>query len=281
MPANSMKLCYNTNGFAVQSLEDAIAIIAETGYQAVAITLDVHHLNPFTCSAPEVNEIARLLHRHKLACVIETGSRYLLDARRKHRPTLIDDEPDTRLHFMYRAAEIAGDLGASAVSYWSGARPDGWTSPDGELFARLAYHVEKLEDLCKQHGTRAALEPEPGMLLESMADYDRLSGLLGFQPGLTLDVGHLECVEPQPESVYPCKYAQTLYNVQLDDMVPGRHRHLFFGEGSVDFAAMFAALAEINYQGPACVELSEHSRNAVETAQKAKQFLDRMQGART
>jgi sugar phosphate isomerase/epimerase len=50
-------------------------------------------------------------------------------------------------------------------------------------------------------------------------------------------------------------------------MVPGRHRHLFFGEGSVDFAAMFAALAEINYQGPACVELSEHSRNAVETAQ--------------
>lgn len=269
-----MKLGYNTNGFAHHRLEDAIAIIAEAGYECVALTLDVHHLNPFTAIATDVNEVARLLHRHKLSCVVETGARYLLDARRKHRPALIDDDPETRLHFLYRAAEIAGDLGASALSYWSGARPEDSNAADDELYRRLAFHVDKLEDLCKRHGTMAALEPEPGMLLERMDDYDRLASILGYQPGLTLDVGHLECVEPDAEHVYPCKYAQVLYNVQLDDMLPGRHRHLFFGEGSVDFAAWFAALEEIGYAGPACVELSEHSRNAVETARKAKAFLD-------
>jgi len=270
-----MKLGYNTNGFGYHRLEDAIAIIAETGYSVVALTLDVHHLNPFTASAVEVNEIAKLLHRHKLQCVIETGARFLLDPRRKHRPTLIDDEPDTRVHFMYRAAEIAGDLGALALSYWSGARPEGWRGEDAELFKRLAFQADKIEGLARSHGTVAALEPEPGMLVECMADYDRLATLMTYRPGLTLDIGHLQCVEPLAPAVYPCKYADVLYNLQLDDMHTGVHRHLFFGEGSVDFAAVFAALKQIGYDGPACVELSEASRTAVETARSAKHFLDR------
>lgn len=270
-----MKLGYNTNGFGYHRLEDAIAIIAESGYSVVALTLDVHHLNPFTASAVEVNEIAKLLARHDLECVIETGARFLLDPRRKHRPTLIDDDLETRVHFMHRAAEIAGDLGALALSYWSGARPEGWSGGDDELFKRMAFQADKVEQLARRHGTVAALEPEPGMLVESMADYDRLAGLMGYRPGLTLDIGHLQCVEPEPPAVYPCKYRDVLYNLQLDDMHRGVHRHLFFGEGSVDFSAVFAALREIGYEGPACVELSEASRTAVETAQRAKQFLDR------
>ncbi|MCB9893160.1 MAG: sugar phosphate isomerase/epimerase [Planctomycetes bacterium] len=269
-----MKLGYNTNGFAFHTLPDAIEIIAELGYKCVALTLDVHHLNPFACSALEVNEVAKQLGRLNLECVIETGSRYLLDPRRKHRPTLIDEDSDSRVHFLYRAVEIARDLGAPVLSYWSGARPEGWTGSDDELYKRLAYHVGKLEELCTTHGVRAALEPEPGMLIESMADYDRLAELLGFRPGLTLDIGHLECVEQKPEWEYLSSYRDVLYNLQLDDMLPGRHRHLFFGEGSVDFARTFRALRDLGYSGPACVELSEASRNAVETARRAKDFLD-------
>jgi sugar phosphate isomerase/epimerase len=269
-----MLLGYNTNGFGYHRLEDALEIIAEQGYTCVALTLDVHHLNPFTCGAPEVNEIAKQLSRLNLACVIETGARFLLDPRRKHRPTLLDDDPDTRVQFLYRAAEIGEDLGALTLSYWSGAAPEGWQDGDDKLFDRLAFHVEKLEDTCRNHGLRAALEPEPGMLVQRMADYDRLAGLLGFRPGVTLDVGHIECMETGPESETLCRYADVLYNLQLDDMRPGRHRHLFFGEGSVDFHAVFAALREIGYAGPACVELSEASRTAVETAARAKGFLD-------
>ena len=269
-----MLLGYNTSGFAYHRLEDAFEIIAELGYTCVGLTLDVHHLNPFTSSAREVTAVASQLDRLKLSCVIETGSRYLLDARRKHRPTLIDDEPDSRVQFLYRAAEIAEDLGALAVSYWSGARPEGSEIPDDKLFERLAYHVEKLEGVCANHGVRAALEPEPGMLLETMAQYDKLASLLGFMPGLTIDIGHLECMESTPEWEYLSTYKDVLYNLHLDDMLPGRHRHLFFGEGSVNFARTFEVLQEIGYTGPACVELSEASRVAVETAQRAKSFLD-------
>jgi L-ribulose-5-phosphate 3-epimerase len=269
-----LRLGYNTNGFGYHRLQDALAIIAECGYDCVAITLDVHHLNPFTSSAREVNEIAALLDRLRLSCVIETGARFLLDPRRKHRPTLIDQDCDTRVQFLYRAVEIAHDLGSPVLSYWSGARPEDWQGKDDVLYDRLAFHVEKLENVCATQGLRAALEPEPGMLIERMTDYDRLAHRLGFRPGLTLDIGHLECVETEPEWAFPARYSDVLCNVQLDDMLPGRHRHLFFGEGSVDFGRVFAALREIGYQGPACVELSEASRTAVETALAARRFLD-------
>jgi L-ribulose-5-phosphate 3-epimerase len=274
-----MRIGYNTNGFGYHRLEDALDIIAELGYTAVGLTLDVHHLNPFTSTARDVAAVEARLSRLGLLPVIETGSRYLLDPRRKHRPTLIDDEPGPRVEFLRRSAQIARDLGAPVLSYWSGARPEGWAGDDAELYERLARGVAELEDLCRGFGVRAALEPEPGMLIERMADYDRLAGLLGLRPGLTLDVGHLECVEDEPEDVFPCRYADVLYSVQLDDMLPGRHRHLPFGEGSVDFGAVFRALHEIGYDGPACVELSEASRVAVETARESHEFLARYVGS--
>ena len=98
-------------------------------------------------------------------------------------------------------------------------------------------------------------------------------GKLGFTPGLTIDIGHLRCVEKQSEEVYIRQFAANLYNVHLDDMLPGKHRHLEFGKGSVEFTAVFKALMDIGFDGPACVELSEASRVAVTTAQDSYDFL--------
>ena len=54
----------------------------------------------------------------------------------------------------------------------------------------------------------------------------------------------------------------------------GVHDHLMFGEGEVDFADVFAGLRAANYAGGVYVELSRHSHDAVNTARKAKAFLD-------
>ena len=45
---------YNTNGFAHHRLEDAIEVLAETGYKSVALTLDHHSLNPFAPDLPAI-----------------------------------------------------------------------------------------------------------------------------------------------------------------------------------------------------------------------------------
>jgi len=55
----------------------------------------------------------------------------------------------------------------------------------------------------------------------------------------------------------------------------GVHDHLMFGEGEVDFADAFAGLRAAGYAGGVYVELSRHSHDAVNTALKAKAFLDR------
>src|SRR5215471_2190363 len=85
-----MRFGYNTNGFAHHRLEDVLPILAEIGYESVAITLDHFALNPFDKNLHrQMGEIRGWLEALRLRCVIETGSRFLLDSRRKHQPTLI------------------------------------------------------------------------------------------------------------------------------------------------------------------------------------------------
>src|SRR5689334_2602457 len=89
MTEPAFRLGYNTNGFAHHRLDDALHVIAELGYRAVAITPDANHLHPDHTSAAQLRATRALLERLDLAVIIETGARYVLDPRRKQRPNLI------------------------------------------------------------------------------------------------------------------------------------------------------------------------------------------------
>src|SRR5690606_33817016 len=71
----SMRLGYNTIGFAHHRLADALEVIDETGYRGVALSPDVHHLAPFDSSPAAVAAVRRQLERLDLAPVVETGAR--------------------------------------------------------------------------------------------------------------------------------------------------------------------------------------------------------------
>src|SRR5438270_8089343 len=119
---------YNTNGFAHHRLEDALAVLAGLGYEGVALTLDHHALNPFDPHLFEqLHRVRDLLRAYRLRAVVETGARFLLDARRKPQPTLLDPDPlmrEYRREFIRRAAYVAAALGAGLVSFWSGTPVD-------------------------------------------------------------------------------------------------------------------------------------------------------------
>ena len=89
-----MRLGYNTNGLAHHDLVEAIELLAEIGYESVAITVDHGSLNPFDSRLEQQTDAVRgALQRHGLSSVIETGARFLLDSRTKHEPTLMTADP--------------------------------------------------------------------------------------------------------------------------------------------------------------------------------------------
>ncbi|HEX8389350.1 MAG TPA: TIM barrel protein, partial [Sphingomonas sp.] len=126
---SALRYAYNTNGAANHRLDDAIRLIADSGYQGVALTLDHHHLDPFADGwRKEAERVAALLGHLGLGSVVETGARYLLDPRDKHEPTLVTADPagrERRVRFLQRCVDVAGVLGSETVSFWAGVPKPG------------------------------------------------------------------------------------------------------------------------------------------------------------
>ena len=114
-----MLLGYNTNGLAFHDWPDALALIAETGYRSVAITIDHHCLNPFSSQLDEeLSRMRETLERLGLASVIETGARFLLNPRVKHEPTLLSpnaEQRSVRIDFLSRAIGRGDEFGRPAL----------------------------------------------------------------------------------------------------------------------------------------------------------------------
>lgn len=264
------RIGYGTNGFANHRLDDALRVIADLGYTSVALTLDHHHLDPYADDLPkQVDHVAGQLDRLGLRCVVETGARYLLDAYRKHHPTLVCDEPERRVDFLNRALRVAAELGADCVSFWSGIRPS--TVDPGTAWRRMLAGVGEVLEEAAALNVPLGLEPEPGMFVEHLSDALRLREELGAPDllGITLDVGHCVAVERQDAATCIRRAADLLVNVQLDDMRTGVHEHLEFGEGELKLPATLAALTEVGYAGVAAVELPRHSHAAPDVAARA------------
>ncbi|MFC8849533.1 MULTISPECIES: sugar phosphate isomerase/epimerase family protein [unclassified Micromonospora] len=269
-----LRFGYGTNGFANHRLDDALAVIADLGYEGVALTLDHDHLDPFAPDlARRTAAVARRLDALGLAVVIETGARYLLDPWHKHAPTLLHDDPARRIEFLRRAVAVGADLGAEAVSCWAGVRPAD-VAP-AVAWDRLVAGCATVCAAADVAGVPLGFEPEPGMLVEDIAGWRRLHDALGRPAafGLTLDIGHCRCLEPVDVPDCVRSVGAHLVNVQIDDMRRGVHEHLEFGTGEIDFPPVLAALAEVGYAGLVAVELPRHSHAAPQVAARSLDFL--------
>lgn len=235
------------------------------------------HLDPLAPDLPaRTRQIARRLNTLGLDVTVETGARYVLDPRRKHGPSLLDPDPDDRsrrVDLLLRAVRVAADLTAHAVHCFSGITPAA-TDPD-TAWHRLTETLAPVLDAATTAGVPLAIEPEPGHLLATIADFHRLRHALDDPEalGLTLDIGHCQCLEPLPPADCVRAAAPWLRHVQIEDMRRGVHEHLPFGEGEIDFPPVLAALAATGYQGLTVVELPRHSHAGPHYAEHSLRFL--------
>jgi L-ribulose-5-phosphate 3-epimerase len=269
-----MFLGYNTNGMAHHDLFDAVRLLAEIGYQGVAITIDHGVLSPHDkgCRS-QLTQLKKMLKELGLRSVIETGARFLLDPKVKHEPTLISKDPRRRIDFYKHAIDCAAELSCDCVSLWSGAIRDG-IAPD-EAMQRLVRGLDEVLQYAAGQGVVIAFEPEPGMLIDTTLRFADLLHEIDA-PGLrlTLDIGHLQCQGETPIADVVGRFATRLANVHIDDMKTGLHEHLMFGEGEVVFSPVLCTLTESGYTGGLYVELNRHSHEAPQAAKKAFAFLN-------
>jgi sugar phosphate isomerase/epimerase len=272
-----LRFGYGTNGLADLRLDDALALLADLGYDGVGLTLDHMHLDPLAPDLPaRTRRLAHRLDALGLTVTVETGARYVLDPRRKHGPSLLDPDPDDRarrVDLLIRGVEVAADLGAHAVHCFSGIPSAG--TDEETAWKRLAETLAPVLDAATAAGIPLAVEPEPGHLLATLADFHRLRRALGDpEPlGLTLDIGHCQCLEPLSPADCVRAAAPWLRHVQIEDMRRGVHEHLPFGDGEIDFPPVLSALAATGYQGLTVVELPRHSHAGPHFAELSLPFL--------
>jgi len=264
-----LRYAYNTNGLAHHRLDDALSLLADTGYAGVALTLDVHHLDPYADDAFAVAErLRRRCDDLGLELMVETGARYLLDPRVKHEPTLVTGDAEgrsRRLAYLRRACDLAEVLRAEAVSFWTGVprgvdRDQAW-----------GWVVDGVRSLVDTHGAMSyalAVEPEPGMLVEDCDDWARLHQAV---PGVTLalDTGHCVVSGAYAPQDAVREFASHLGTVAVEGMRRGVHDHLPLDEGDVDLPAVLAALTDVGYDKLVTLELSRDSHRAHEMVPRA------------
>lgn len=260
-----MRYAYNTNGLQSHRLEDAIALVADAGYDGLALTLDIHHLDPLQ---PDLRRRAEELDLRGLGTVIETGARFLLDPRAKHEPTLVSPERrEERVAFLQRAIDVAEVLGSECVSFWAGVPQPGVDREQAWDWLRRG--IDEVRTYADARGVTVALEPEPGMLVETVDDFLRLDDDLP----LALDVGHTLVTGEREPCAAIREFAGRIATVSIEDMKRGEHVHLPFGEGDLDLPAVLAALGDIGWSGLTCVELSRDSHRAHELVPASIELL--------
>ena len=271
-----MLLGYHTNSLQNHRFDAALQLLCDHGYRAIAITPDTCHLDPDQTTDRDLDAAAARLRDLGLKPVMETGARFLLDAKTKHEPTLMTRDRaqrDRRVAFYRRVAHMGQRLGAEVVSFWAGIdRARGADSED--------WLLEGIDLACKEiraQGLRPSLEPEPGMAVETVADYERVRAALGSDaPSLTLDIGHLYAVWEGDPSAIITRSAPFMAQVHLEDHRRGVHEHLLPGDGEVDFESVLRAISEAGYDGPVCFELSRQSHCAPAAVATCQELWNRL-----
>ena len=263
MALMALRYAYNTNGTGRHRLDDALALIAEAGYDGVALTLDHHHFDPLADGwEHRAKALRRRLDELGLASVIETGAHFLLDFRHKHEPTLISAAHPgraRRLDYLRRATDIAAIVGSESVTFWSGVLKAGVERSDAVEW--LHEGTRAAVDYMLSRNVVPAFEPEPEMMVSTVDDYAALVRAVP-EVKLALDLGHVLVTEEREPEAAVLEFGDRLATVHLEDMKRGRHEHLAFGTGDMDVGVALDALRSVKFEGLVCVELSRDSFRA-------------------
>ncbi|MFL6508243.1 MAG: sugar phosphate isomerase/epimerase family protein [Nitrososphaeraceae archaeon] len=290
-----MKLAFSTNAFKKYSLKESIRLIREVGYEGVEILCDVPHAYPPCLDEEDILSIQEIISKNNVE-ISNLNAFTLYAITDVYHPSWIESDKqlrELRIQHTINCLRLAKKIGAKNIS----------TEPGGPIEAgndnkynnndfknntnnkRSSYDLEALQEffvngivrtskVAEEYGVKILVEPEPGLLLENSEQFLKfIKNINSHYVGLNFDMGHFFCVREDPAALI-YNLAEHIGHFHLADIAHTRvHNHLIPGQGSVDFASIFKAISEINYQGFITVELYPYQDDPVYAARISHKYL--------
>src|ERR1700722_18188868 len=273
-----IRLAFSTNAFKKNTLAEAIAAIAQIGYRGVELMADVPHAHPKSFGVEQRIQIKNQIESLGMQVSNVNAFTHFADGDTYH-PTWIEDDPakrEIRIAHTLACVDLTAQFGAKTISLQPGGPTIGTSSTPSLAAQRFAEGLRRVLPHAKKHNITRAVEPEPGLFIETAAEYLRFKE--EFFPSeplvrMNCDIGHLFCVGEDPATVIRAM-PQQIAHVHLEDIGKNRvHQHLPPGKGVIDFRSIFTALNDIGYTNWATVELYPYETSAAGVAKLAYDFL--------
>jgi sugar phosphate isomerase/epimerase len=290
-----MKLAFSTNAFKNYSLKESIRLIREIGYEGVEILCDVPHAYPPCLDEEDILSIQEIISKNNIE-ISNLNAFTLYAITDVYHPSWIESDKqlrELRIQHTINCLRLAKKIGAKNISTEPGGpievgndnkynNNDFKNNTDNK---RSSYDLEALQEffvngiartskVAEEYGVKILVEPEPGLLLQNSEQFLKfIKNINSRYVGLNFDMGHFFCVREDPAALI-YNLAEHIGHFHLADIAHTRvHNHLIPGQGSVDFASIFKAISEINYQGFITVELYPYQDDPVYAARISHKYL--------
>lgn len=270
-----MNLAFSSNAYLNFSFSDACRRIKDAGYAGIEIMADVPHAWPAYLLPEQKKDIRKHIDDNGLQ--ISNVNAFMMNAINDHRqkywhPSWIEPyQPyrQVRIDHTRRALDMAKELGAPCIT----TEPGGPLEPGQRWEDALGIFCESLRpvaDHAQSIGVPLLVEPEPGLLIETAAQYERFASVFNHPGiGLNFDIGHMYCVKDDPATAIR-QLAKHIRHVHLEDIAATRvHHHLVPGQGAIDFKPILQALKDVKYTDWVTIELYPYIDNPDNAAKAA------------
>jgi len=273
-----IQLAFSTNAFKKNTFEEALRAIAGIGYTAVELMADLHHAYPPIMTPARTAAIKALLAELKLT-VSNVNAFTLFACGDTYRPTWIEDsaaERKRRVEHTLGGIRLAADFDCQTISLQPGGPMIGSTMTRAEAARRFAEGLEQCVPLAKEKNVTLAIEPEPGLFIQTAAEYLEFKNAhFKNEPAIQMncDCGHLFCCGEDPAQIIR-DHPEHISHIHIEDIGENRvHQHLTPGKGAMNFPAIFEAVEKVGYQRPVTVELYPYETTAAGVAKLAYDHL--------
>lgn len=274
-------LAFSSNAFKKNTLAEAIDALADIGYRGVEFMADLHHAWPPAFDAGRRAETKKQLADRGLVVSNVNAFTCFVHGDTYH-PTFITGDPaklKLRVDHTKACLELAAEFGANTVSIQPGGPVIGTGLTYEAAAERFAEALHDCLPTARATGVTIAVEPEPGLLIQSADEYAAFKAMYFVEEPLVkmnCDIGHLFCVGDDPAAVIRTMPDQ-IAHVHLEDIGADHvHQHLTPGEGVIDFPAVFSALDDVGYAGWVTVELYPFVTTAQGVAAEAFERLRKL-----